>query len=588
MAIRGRWRRVVGAVLTGLLVGGVTAVVTAQSSGAVAACPAATGYTFRTIDVPGAGVTQVRDINDRGEVVGRSGATIASLSGAETMTGFRYDLVDGSFTPIDIAGAHSTYPEGINHYGMVSGFAGRYDQAGILLGPSRGFRWTETTATTFADPVFGETVLAFKADGSGTVVGFAIDGNGAPHSFTDSPFGENYAVVARGASSTYATATDGARIAAGASFPSGNAAVIIPPREDRDVVPDRVVTVPCGALTINDLAGDVIAGSYTAPDGTVHGVVITDAGPVTVDVPGAASTRVYGIDGLGEVAGEYLLPGSPDPHGFVGLLPRRADLSIVSAGDQPDPSAVGDVAMETYLVRNLGPNATWATFRRVAVSPSSGPCIALSCSASWYVDGPTGATCDLDSSNAFGPSIWVCELYVPPGPLHPISFRFHGLYPGTYEQGAWILPWYGARDPVSDNNTITFEHTVRERQADVSLSASASPDPVGLGRPVVETYTVVNHGPDRADDVVLHVPAGAGGSQVTPPPDCKQRKAGKGAEYECTLESLGPDQKVELAFTVTYSTPGKRTRSAVVTSTADPDKSNDTTVITTTIVGKPR
>ena len=76
-----------------------------------------------TIDVPGASSTQPLGINPRGDISGM-------YSAGGTTHGFLLDK-DGSFTSIDVPGASSTAAQGINPQGDI---VGTYSAGGITHG----------------------------------------------------------------------------------------------------------------------------------------------------------------------------------------------------------------------------------------------------------------------------------------------------------------------------------------------------------------------------------------------------------------------------------------------------------------------
>ena len=72
------------------------------------------GFTFSTIDVPGASSTEALGINNAGQIVGFFKDNIGS-----GQHGFLYDR--GTFTTIDVPGAAATIPFGINNAGQIVG-----------------------------------------------------------------------------------------------------------------------------------------------------------------------------------------------------------------------------------------------------------------------------------------------------------------------------------------------------------------------------------------------------------------------------------------------------------------------------------
>src|SRR6266540_4169157 len=107
----------------------------------------ADSYTFTAIDVPGATVTVVSGINDRGEVVGwyRTGS-----SGDPDSADHGFLLAHGHFTTIDVPGSRGTVAEGINNRGEIVGYY--FDQAAA----QRGFLLLRGVFTTIECGAFTE------------------------------------------------------------------------------------------------------------------------------------------------------------------------------------------------------------------------------------------------------------------------------------------------------------------------------------------------------------------------------------------------------------------------------------------------
>src|SRR6185436_6868907 len=96
---------------------------------------------FTTLDFPAQGVieTGAKGINDRGEVAG-----YYVLSGSD-IHGFVWRR--GTFTQIDVPGADITYVHGINNRGQVVGHS-RDD----IFAPAHGFLWANRDFTSLDIP----------------------------------------------------------------------------------------------------------------------------------------------------------------------------------------------------------------------------------------------------------------------------------------------------------------------------------------------------------------------------------------------------------------------------------------------------
>jgi probable HAF family extracellular repeat protein len=139
---------------------------------AVAVIPSgAFAFTFTTIDVPGATLTNAIGINAHGQIVG----AFTDAGGA-----FHSFLLDeGTFTTIDPPGATGgTEAGGINAHGQIVGeFSDASGQHGFLL--------DEGTFTTIDVPG-ATTTLAVTINNRGQIVGF-YDVSGTEHGFLAEP-----------------------------------------------------------------------------------------------------------------------------------------------------------------------------------------------------------------------------------------------------------------------------------------------------------------------------------------------------------------------------------------------------------------
>jgi len=134
------------------------------------------GATFTTIDVPGAPIflTSARGINDSGQIVG-------DFPGGFGRLGF---LKDGAtFTSFNFDGADLTLARGINNSGQIIG-------TGILEnGQPIGFLKSGATFTTIGVPGAEFETQAFGINDSGQIVGAFSDSSGT-HGFLATPVPE--------------------------------------------------------------------------------------------------------------------------------------------------------------------------------------------------------------------------------------------------------------------------------------------------------------------------------------------------------------------------------------------------------------
>jgi probable HAF family extracellular repeat protein len=209
--------------------------------------------TFVTIDVPGATFTGARDINSRGQVVGRYTDTDGTNHG--------WLLSRGELTMVDFPEAGFTGANGINSAGAIVGVymqaAGEPVHAFLLRGG-------EFTSMDFPDSA---GTSAFGINARGDIVGAYCDGTIAPCPFLG----------------------------------LGNRGYILSGGEFTTIdVPGARATVAWG---INS-HGDVV-GTYEEASGVLHGFMLSDGQLTSIDFPGAAGTEAYGINPRGDIVGAY-------------------------------------------------------------------------------------------------------------------------------------------------------------------------------------------------------------------------------------------------------------------------------------------
>jgi probable HAF family extracellular repeat protein len=268
----------------------------------------AAGYTFTTIDypvAPGSFVsTSVNGINNLGQIVGSF-----STAGLSVPTGFVLD--SGTFKIIN-AGL-VTIPHGINDLGTVVGYGDSFSdertafvyQSGTVTKLQAGnaaftVLWGINNAGvmvgTFQDPPFLPSVpqanhafFAFSSDGPFPTIDF-------PGAISSELTGVNNLGAVTGTFRQPVLLNDFSYISLGGEFFGSGPGLSI--------------------YCIND--DFAFGGAFVGDDGGMHGFV--QAGDVTtlVEVPGAVSTIVYGINNAGTIVGTYV-EASGRSHGFMAV-----------------------------------------------------------------------------------------------------------------------------------------------------------------------------------------------------------------------------------------------------------------------------
>jgi probable HAF family extracellular repeat protein len=130
---------------------------------------------FTTLEFPGALLTVVWDIDNRGRMVG----TYVDAQGP-TQGGFTHGLVidaDGVFTTVDVPGPLETEIFGINERGQVVGAF--LDPSGI----TRGFLLDDGVFTPIDAPGAATETVRFEINNRGQILGGYVDAGGTRRSF---------------------------------------------------------------------------------------------------------------------------------------------------------------------------------------------------------------------------------------------------------------------------------------------------------------------------------------------------------------------------------------------------------------------
>jgi len=142
-------------------------------------------------------------------------------------------------------------------------------------------------------------------------------------------------------------------------------------------------------------------------------------------------------------------------------------------------------------------------------------------------------------------------------------------------------------DPTAANNTATTNTTVTSpSQADLSISKSASPDPVNQGDTLVYTLTIANNGPASAASVVVTDPLPTAVTYISS--SATQGTCSQAAgTVTCNIGTMSNGQIVTVtinATATTMSTSSYAVNTASVSSvTSDPDNTNNSSTFTSTV-----
>jgi len=262
-------------------------------------------FEYETIDVPGAASTSPQGINANGDI-----------SGGYTAGGRTHGFIrqNGIITPIDFPTADNTDTRGIGPDGTV---VGTYWNVSEEAAAFHGYRRTPdgTFHRVHYEGHLYEIPQRILPDG--TILGCRHD-----HDLMGSMRG----ITIRGdetseATNIFASMNNGAT-------PNGH--LVVGLYVNMMVTPNRnesyVIDVPSGEATMFIVPGSVATSAWDVnPRGDIvgvfrdaalafHGFVRTDAGFTPIDFPGATATRAFGVNARGDVVGTYVVGGVT--HGF--------------------------------------------------------------------------------------------------------------------------------------------------------------------------------------------------------------------------------------------------------------------------------
>jgi probable HAF family extracellular repeat protein len=295
-------------------------------------------YVFTTIDYPGAVFTDVRGVNNNGQIVGYAwladevpfgfvyaggnytrlpagpggeatsahgindhGVVVGSAPVNGVGAGFIYDSSGYHYHPRN---GMSTFFRAIGNDGRVTGYSDRFDAQGQYLGFSPGFIFDPSTGTYNELDVPGTpTTIAQGINISGTVVGSGQGGPEGASAFIRAASGSMTLFRVDGLSTKARGINDSGLVAGfveeGGSSDAGAPAftfVGVPPNNQNIAIEGMVQTIGEG---INN-AGQVV-GLFRDPAGHTHGFLATPAelpagftnGAFTFSVPVEAYTPVF-------------------------------------------------------------------------------------------------------------------------------------------------------------------------------------------------------------------------------------------------------------------------------------------------------
>lgn len=267
----------------------------------------------------------------------------------------------------------------------------------------------------------------------------------------------------------------------------------------------------------------------------------------------------------------------------------QVDLAVAGSGT-PNPVTSGNNIAYTQSVTNNGPSPitasgiTTVTFTD-AIPANTTLAVAFTAPVGWTCNsiavGATGTfTCTLNSGQTLAIGAIV---------NFPLVVKVDvATAPGTTITNSPSIA-SSVTDPNPANNTVTINTIVASpTQADVSISKTASPEPVDQGTNLAYTLTVTNAGPALAQNVIVDDPLPAQvtyTSSLASMGTCTYTAAT--TTVDCALGDLSVGSTAVITINVTaitFSSSSLSTNTATVSSsTSDPNLANNTASATSTI-----
>jgi uncharacterized repeat protein (TIGR01451 family) len=333
-----------------------------------------------------------------------------------------------------------------------------------------------------------------------------------------------------------------------------------------------------GVVVTDELPISVTAASLPAACTTAGSAIRCDVGtldatssqvivlPVRVD-PAALAGQVTNTASITSTTNRDPLPTNNSASASV-TVQRRADLSV-SKSVHPDLIMQRQPLSYTITVTNAGPSrATGVTLTDTLPADVHGP-------EMWTSQGACGGssviTCNLDYLDPLGTAQVVITATV---------------NSGAREITNTVQVAGAEQDPDPSHNAYTLASTVQ--QADLSISKTASTEPVYLGSVLTYTLTITNNGPHDATGVAVTDTLPVSFTFASASAGC----ALSGGDVVCNLGNVLQVSPLNTrAITIAVSVPTSVAHGAILTNTAivegletDPVPADNTTVVATSVI----
>ena len=346
------------------------------------------------------------------------------------------------------------------------------------------------------------------------------------------------------------------------------------------------VTITNTGDTANDVRlvdtfpANVVLGAITPPGGASCSV--TAAGTFTCNLGNLADgantslTFVLTPQATGNIENVTILNFSgtdptPARNAFPLTVITQADLSVTLTGS---PAEVDEGADLSYIarVRNGGPSP--ASNIILTINPDANTTLkSITTQPGWSCSGTVSIVCNLDNLSA-GAELTVTVFSTP----------------NTGSAGATLTSAASVTgddtDPDPSNNDASVDTVVNSNpveSADLVVTMSDNPDPVTIGNRLRYTITVNNSGPDTATNVIVTDSLPTSVTYLGGTEGCA---AAAGNSVECNLGTIATGTSASVDIDVQPNALGTITNTVVAISGNDPDTSNNTASINTTVQNK--
>jgi len=345
------------------------------------------------------------------------------------------------------------------------------------------------------------------------------------------------------------------------------------------------ITPPAGWTCITPAIGGTGVISCSSPTPLAVGTTLSF--PLTLRATGGAGTSATLTANVGTSTNDSYTPNNTSSETTKIVAANTADLAITVTASQAQIGP-GDFIQFTDVVTNNGIVATNGTIAGAThVVPPNTTFVSMTVPAGWTctlpaVGAPAGTQipCSTTGTMAVGASATFVEKY------QAVTGTASGTTINQSTTVAVAAPPAGVTDSNAANNTASASTVVRAaNNADLSITKSDSPDPVGDGQYLTYLITVVNNGPAVATGATVTdiLPA----NTVFQYTDPSQGSCFGTTTITCAVGTLPVNGTATISLIVSANNGGAGTitNTATVTGTlTDPVAANNSSTATTTVL----